>query len=196
MAPELILNKGHDKSVDFWALGCIIFELLTARTPFKDMSQDPPKQRSSLEGGQVLDSARQGGDATTALFRRIVEGEEALTIQQGKPGGIFPRSLAALTVELVRGLLNPNPNFRLGNLQAGYEDLLTHQWFSDHAHVARLTFDWDGLRLRRLKAPFVPYLETDPGQHDSTYYPYTNVAAWADMPPPRFDGNQDPYLGF
>jgi serine/threonine protein kinase len=28
-APEVILNKGHDHTVDFWAFGILLFELLT-----------------------------------------------------------------------------------------------------------------------------------------------------------------------
>jgi serine/threonine protein kinase len=29
VAPEVILNKGHDKAVDYWSFGVFLFELLT-----------------------------------------------------------------------------------------------------------------------------------------------------------------------
>ena len=29
VAPEIILNKGHDLSADYWSLGVLIYELLT-----------------------------------------------------------------------------------------------------------------------------------------------------------------------
>ena len=34
MAPELVTHAGHDKSVDYWALGCLLYEMVGGITPF------------------------------------------------------------------------------------------------------------------------------------------------------------------
>eukprot|EP00644_Phytophthora_capsici_P010163 jgi/Phyca11/571282/estExt2_Genewise1.C_PHYCAscaffold_410232 len=40
LAPELVLNKGHGKAVDHWALGCLLYELIAGRTPFQHNDQN------------------------------------------------------------------------------------------------------------------------------------------------------------
>lgn len=33
LAPEIILNEGHDLAVDYWALGVLIFEMVVGKLP-------------------------------------------------------------------------------------------------------------------------------------------------------------------
>lgn len=42
MAPEIIKRQGHGKAVDYWALGCMIFEMITNTSPF-NRGDDPPQ---------------------------------------------------------------------------------------------------------------------------------------------------------
>eukprot|EP00362_Geleiidae_sp_MMETSP1317_P001366 CAMPEP_0201283840 /NCGR_PEP_ID=MMETSP1317-20130820/50897_1 /ASSEMBLY_ACC=CAM_ASM_000770 /TAXON_ID=187299 /ORGANISM="Undescribed Undescribed, Strain Undescribed" /LENGTH=153 /DNA_ID=CAMNT_0047601591 /DNA_START=201 /DNA_END=662 /DNA_ORIENTATION=- len=39
LAPEILLNKGHGKPVDWWTLGILIYEMLAGIDPFTD--EDP-----------------------------------------------------------------------------------------------------------------------------------------------------------
>ena len=36
MAPELVLGRGHNKSVDYWAFGILIYEMQAGYSPFAD----------------------------------------------------------------------------------------------------------------------------------------------------------------
>merc|ERR1711862_1022450 len=39
LSPEVILNEGHDWAVDYWALGVLIYEVVTGVTPFHSTFQ-------------------------------------------------------------------------------------------------------------------------------------------------------------
>ena len=34
MAPEFYTDTGYNTSVDFWAIGCILYEMVFGKTPF------------------------------------------------------------------------------------------------------------------------------------------------------------------
>ena len=36
IAPEVLLNKGHGKGVDWWTLGILMYEMMVGQPPFVD----------------------------------------------------------------------------------------------------------------------------------------------------------------
>eukprot|EP01038_Epipyxis_sp_PR26KG_P007986 gene7986-10829_t len=53
LAPEIVMSKGYDKGVDYWALGCLIYELYLGKTPFQ-------------------------ADYTTKIFQNIIAADKVL----------------------------------------------------------------------------------------------------------------------
>jgi len=68
LAPEIILSKGHDKAVDIWAFGIILYEMIYGQSPFYSRGID-----------QV------------AMFRRIVNGR--FTFPEGGRGSSEARDI-------------------------------------------------------------------------------------------------------
>lgn len=52
MAPEILKQEGYGMPVDWWALGCSVYEMVAARLPFKDFRekvQNEEVSRRTLE---------------------------------------------------------------------------------------------------------------------------------------------------
>jgi len=71
LAPEIILNKGHDTRADWWALGVLIYEMLMGSAPFVD-DFDPMQIYQKIVKG-VLPQAK-GQRALKKDAKAVVEG--------------------------------------------------------------------------------------------------------------------------
>ena len=54
MAPEIIMGKGYDYSVDYWAIGICLFEMLFGRLPFGDNTEDPIEVYSQIISSKLV----------------------------------------------------------------------------------------------------------------------------------------------
>ena len=76
MAPEMILCRGHDKSVDYWALGCLLYELLVGIDPFNDA--DPILIYQKILKGKVkFPSEKVVPFAARSLIKHLLEPDVA-----------------------------------------------------------------------------------------------------------------------
>merc|ERR1719258_903195 len=51
IAPEVLLNKGHGKPVDWWTLGILIYEMIVGQPPFCD--EDPMGIYQKILAGKI-----------------------------------------------------------------------------------------------------------------------------------------------
>jgi serine/threonine protein kinase len=52
VSPEMLLNRGHDRGVDWWAAGILLFEMLAGQPPFID--DDPMGVYGQIIEGRIL----------------------------------------------------------------------------------------------------------------------------------------------
>ena len=85
MAPEMVLSAGHNCTVDWWALGILMFEMVTSSTPFC------------------------GGDAMET-YENILDYKVSTTLNYG----IDPETLSNGYRRAIKRFLRPKPSRRLG----------------------------------------------------------------------------------
>lgn len=85
VAPEVILNKGHDISADYWSLGVLMFELLTGTPPFT--GTDPMKTYNIiLKGIDAIDFPRNITARARELIKKLCRDNPAERLGYQKGG--------------------------------------------------------------------------------------------------------------
>jgi serine/threonine protein kinase len=125
IAPEVILNRGHNYGADHWSLGCLIYEMLTGRTPFYE-----------------------GGMDQSALFKAIVKG--VFPMARGISNDAQSILLGLLTRNPNRRLGCPATHGGNGN----FDDILYHPWLCTIDHEALLLKDIPAPSVPKIKDPF------------------------------------------
>uniref|UniRef100_A0A0K0FYZ6 cGMP-dependent protein kinase n=1 Tax=Strongyloides venezuelensis TaxID=75913 RepID=A0A0K0FYZ6_STRVS len=86
VSPEIILNKGHDRSADLWSVGIFTCELLLGRPPFQ--ASDPMKTYTLiLKGVDALDIPnKRMGKAATTFVKKLCKDNPAERLGIGVGG--------------------------------------------------------------------------------------------------------------
>lgn len=106
IAPEIIMSKGHDKSVDIWAYGVLVYELLCGQTPFY------------LRGSSQMN-----------MFRRIVAVDYQIPayldpVDSGLISSILVRSPSRRLGNLLKGHLDLKEHQSFGLYDINFRDIL------------------------------------------------------------------------
>jgi serine/threonine protein kinase len=117
LSPELLRGKGYGKEVDWWALGTLIYEMLSGLPPFWDEDEE-------------------------YMQKKIVSAPLKMH-----------KYFSAEAKDIIRQLLNRDPDQRLGSGPNGTQQIKNHPWFAD--------IDWAGLDRRELTPQFVPHLKNE-----------------------------------
>jgi serine/threonine protein kinase len=180
LAPEVVLGSGHDKGVDYWGIGILIYEMLLGMSPFADeYDEDQHVVCNNIVRGRV---------GFEKLHRAIAESESKIdpfwTYAKRKNGSTNTNKQTPLYPEvedLIKRLLNKNPIQRLGNLKDGARDVKRHSFFAE--------LNWEDLRARRFPPPYVPNVKSS--DDTSRFDVFEPDAAW-----PAYKGAQDWCIGF
>lgn len=70
LAPELLLNRGYTRSVDWWTLGTLLYEMLTGLPPFYDEAA-PVMYKKILEEQLVFPPFLEGTEAQDLLIQLL-----------------------------------------------------------------------------------------------------------------------------
>lgn len=102
---QIIGQQRYNKSVDWYALGVLIYEMLTGLPPYHQAQGNP-----------------------AILYEKISAGPEHIRWPTStKPDETFP----PLARDLIMKLMEGDPSKRYGNMQHGAGDVFAHPWFRE-----------------------------------------------------------------
>jgi len=87
LAPEIILSKGHNKGVDYWAFGILIYEMLVGQSPFYCNDQ-MRLFKKIVQGKFAYPSSRPVSKAADDLIQRLLQRHQSKRLGNLKGGHV------------------------------------------------------------------------------------------------------------
>lgn len=120
-----------DKTIDWWTLGVLLYEMLAGLPPFYDGSSLPP---ITMPGHTLF--FYPSTEVTDKMYKKILHNPL-----------VFGNDISPLARSILTGLLNRDPSQRLG--VNGAEEIKRHPFFAQH-------IDFERLLRKKIRPPFKP----------------------------------------
>ncbi|XP_031564380.1 RAC-gamma serine/threonine-protein kinase-like [Actinia tenebrosa] len=127
LAPEVLEDNDYGRSVDWWGVGVVMYEMMCGRLPFYNKDHE-------------------------VLFELILTEDVK-----------FPSRLSEKAKSILSGLLEKDPQKRLGGKSDDAKEVMKHPFFD--------IINWDDLYNKKIKPPFKPVIksETDVSNFDEDF---------------------------
>jgi len=152
LAPEVIGQQRYNKSVDWYALGVLIYEMLSGLPPYHH-----PAISTSITTAATTPTA----PPPSILYEKIVAGPAFVPFP--------PSAFSTDAKDIVLKLMESDPSKRYGNMRHGANDVFAHGWFRE--------VDWVRLERREIGAPYLPRIAGDGDASAFESYPEDNAAS-------------------
>lgn len=135
IAPELLESQGYTKTVDWWTLGVLLYEMMVSKTNL--LHHDRLSRRAVKTGLPPFYD-----ENVNTMYQRILT--DPLN---------FPPDMPSEARSVMTALLQRDPTKRLG--ANGGEEIKRHPFFAKY-------IDWNRLMAKKIQPPFKPSVVSVP----------------------------------
>lgn len=147
-APEVVKNERYTFSPDWWALGCLMYEMIEGQSPFQQRKKKIKREEVEQLVREVQESYSDKFSEDAKSLCRQVGGVSVLSFANKLQSLCFAAMSSFVLCFFLLQLLAKDPAQRLGCLGGGASEVKAHPLFR--------SINFKRLEAGMLQAPFIP----------------------------------------